>query len=191
MSINNLFMVCVACLIFPHSTNANNFDIHGRDIVYIDGYWRFQSGWVGHLGVEYSNLVYHILPENSAGCDGTVTKLGQKSCLHLTSLPAFKEPIPNFKGYWGVRYDYPPSPMGVLLFLDLAKKVGVDYTPLPAASEAPSITYNARTKKYSYNRGRYRSDTFAMKALASGGKNYGLLDNVQPKYVFRHLPFAR
>lgn len=164
--------------------HAENFDVHGRPMTYAETSKLSYLNFVGHVGVEYSNDIYNMLPSKSK----TKTLFyGTDNYLHYSKKSSFTE----HSQYWGARYTKISKPTASKDLINLGMYVGIDYTKNfhLMGVKNPSIVKDVRTKQNVAKRGEHRCDTFVDKVLQAGGKSH--VWYYTPSNVFNNLPNKR
>lgn len=169
--------------ISPQIVNAENLDVHGRPMTYAETSKLSYLNFVGHVGVEYSNGIYNMLPSKSS----SKTSYGTDNYLHYSAKSSFTD----HPQYWGARYATINSPTASKALINLGMQVGIDYTKNFHLMfvKNPSIVKDARTKQNVPKRGEHRCDTFVEKVLQAGGKSS--VWYYTPSHVFNSLPNKR
>lgn len=162
---------------------AQDYDVIGRDMSYSETSTWSNINWVGHLGIEKNAKVYNMLPSISS--KKTIT--GLDNYLHLTDRNTFKNEGNN---YWGTKYeDSTPNDSKIGTFLSLVELAGASYTFYAYNNKNPEVTYNERTKSYSFKRGVLRCDGLVRNALIYGGHEKSSI--LYPSYVYNNVKNER
>jgi len=153
-------------LIFSTNIYAKDRDVYGRNMTYTSTSYFSYLNKFGHLGIEKGGVIYNMVPSISSN----KTLLGQDNYLHLTKIKTFKNASNKF---YGVKYDSPRSKDYLTnRYLDYVRLIGADYSFYINETRNPSVSYNRRTKRYSFHKGILRCDTMVLLSLKSGGKKY-------------------